>query len=50
LIVDYCFFIKRDFNEKDFNINPDEIEDYKWVGKHEIIPFLAKRKTELVKK
>jgi len=39
--IDYCFFIKRDFHEKDFNINPDEIDEFKWVSKHELIPYLA---------
>jgi len=41
--IDYCFFIKKPFTEKDFNINPDEIENYRWVGKDEILSFLADR-------
>jgi isopentenyl-diphosphate delta-isomerase len=41
--IDYCFFIKRDFKDSDFNINKDEIEDFKWIKKQDILPFLAKQ-------
>jgi isopentenyldiphosphate isomerase len=47
-VVDYCFFIKRNFKDTDFNPNKDEIENYKWVSKNEILDFLAKRHTEKV--
>jgi len=44
--VDNCFFIKRDFKPSDFNMNADEIEEMKWVGKNEIMQFLASRYTK----
>ena len=41
--IDLCFFIKRDFTDADFNINKNEIEDYKWVSKNQLINFLGER-------
>lgn len=41
--IDYCFFIKRDFKASEFNFNKDEIQEVKWVGKDEIMDFLASR-------
>jgi len=44
--IDYCFFIKRDFKESEFEFNKDELQEIKWVGKDEIMDFLATRYTE----
>jgi len=41
--IDYCFFIKRDFQESQFRPNPDEIQNVKWVGKDEIINYLNEK-------
>jgi len=41
--IDYCFFIKRDFKPEDFKPSTDEIEEVKWVGKHDILKFLGER-------
>lgn len=48
LKVDYCFFIKRDFKPEDFKFSNDEIQEIKWVGKHEIMNFLAERQQQKV--
>jgi isopentenyldiphosphate isomerase len=43
ILVDYCFFIKRDFKPEEFKPQSDEIQEVKWVGKNEILKFLAER-------
>ena len=42
-IVDHCFFIKRDFKPEDFKYRKEEIQEVKWVGKNDILNFLAER-------
>jgi len=44
--IDYCFFIQRDFRPEDFKFHKDEIQDLKWVGKDEILPFLEQKYRE----
>jgi len=39
--IDYCFVIKRDFENVQFNKN--EIKDIKWVKKSEVVNFIQKR-------
>jgi len=41
--IDCCFFIKRDFKASEFKYNKDEIQNIKWVGKDELMNFLATR-------
>jgi len=47
-LVDYCFFIKRDFKPEDFKFSTDEIQEIKWVGKNDILKFLAERQQQKV--
>lgn len=40
--LDYVFFLKKDFQTKDFSFHPEEISAFQWVTKEELSPFLER--------